>query len=1088
MKTNAVVSRTTREAALLVTLSALLVAGCGGGLPPVESTGVEATTDDHADERIVRINDADLEQLGIEIAVAGPGRLAVTAELPGEVQVNGDRMAHVAPRVGGVVREVMASLGNTVRRGQLLAILESRELADAKAAYLAAAERLRMADATYSREERLFVSKVSSEQDYLDARQLRAEGRIEFRTAEQKLLALGVTADEIERLPDSHDVALTDYRLLAPFDGTVIDRHITLGETVAAETPVFTVADLSSVWIDLSVYQRDIGAVRSGQRVWVETNHGDEAELVIDFVQPLVGEETRTALARIIAPNPDGRWHPGCFVKAVVATSAEDEARVVVSDTAVIRMADGDDVVFVVTGKGFEPRVVTLGLRSDRADRNRLRPRSRRSLRRAGRVQPEGRARQRCVRRRPRALRTEMQRFIDAILSSRLLVIVLAVLVMIAGLFSYTRLPVDAFPDVSPNLVQVFTLTEGLAPEEIEKYVTFPVEVAMNGLPGVEKTRSVSNFGLSVVNIYFAEDIDIYFARQLVGERLQEAREQIPEGFGDPEMGPIATGMGLVLFYYLEDTTGRYTLEELRTIQDWLIKFQLQTVPGVTEVLGIGGWEKQFHVEVDPTSLLRYDVSLETVIDAIRANNLNVGAQFIERNAEELVVRSVGLATGIRDLRQIVVKAVDGTPVFLADLAEIKVGGAVRRGLQTRDGIGEVVAGQVIKLYGANSSSVIGAVEARLLEINEILPEGVRIVPYYEQKSLVDAAVRTVTRALIVGIALVTLVLLVFMGGLRASVVVALSIPFSILVALIGMRLFGLSANLMSFGGLAIAIGMMVDGTIVMVENIDRMLRQADPSESRLAIIASAAAEVGRPILFAISIIVIVFLPLFSLQGVEGKTFRPLAYTVVMAMIGSLVYSLVVAPVLASLLMRRPRQGGVNASDRVVAALDRAYRPILAFFADHRRAAVVLALSLMVIGGSGAAAARVRVHADPPGGDPRPPVDHGAVHRPHREHQGRAPGGTAPHGTRRGGLGGDPDRSRRGRRPHRSGQQRRDVSPAHTAQRVAGRHAARTRGSDPRSSRGDSRGVDQFHPADSDGGRGAARRGSGRARHQALRR
>jgi len=544
-----------------------------------------------------------------------------------------------------------------------------------------------------------------------------------------------------------------------------------------------------------------------------------------------------------------------------------------------------------------------------------------------------------------------MQRFIDAILSSRLLIIVLTVLVMAAGWLSYTRLPVDAFPDVSPNLVQVFTLTEGLAPEEIEKYVTFPVEVAMNGLPGVEKTRSVSNFGLSVVNIYFAEDVDIYFARQLVGERLQEAREQIPEGFGDPEMGPIATGMGLVLFYYLEDATGRHTLEELRTIQDWLIKFRLQTVPGVTEVLGIGGWEKQFHVEVDPTSLLRYNVSLETVIDAVRANNLNVGAQFIERNAEELVVRSVGLATGIRDLRQIVVKAVDGTPVFLADLAEIEVGGAVRRGLQTRDGIGEVVAGQVIKLYGANSSSVIAAVETRLEEINEILPEGVRIVPYYEQKSLVDAAVRTVTRALIVGIALVILVLLVFMGGLRASLVVALSIPFSILVALIGMRLFGLSANLMSFGGLAIAIGMMVDGTIVMVENIDRTLRQADPSVSRLAIIARAAAEVGRPILFAISIIVIVFLPLFSLQGVEGKTFRPLAYTVVMAMIGSLVYSLLVAPVLASLLMRRQRQGGVNASDRVVSALDRAYRPLLAFFADHRRAAVVLALSLMIIGG-----------------------------------------------------------------------------------------------------------------------------------------
>ncbi len=342
----------------------LLLIGCGAGPQSPARSAVEADHDDHAEERVVHIADGDLDELGIEIAVAGPGRIAVTAELPGEVQVNGDRMAHVAPRVGGVAREVRASLGDTVREGQLLAVLSSRELADAKASFLASAERLRMADATYSREERLFNGKVSSEQDYLDAKQSRAEARIELRTAEQKLLVLGVTAQDIRALPDSHDVALTDYRLLSPFDGTVIDRHITLGETVAAEDPVFTVADLSSVWIDLSVYQRDIGAVRSGQSVRVETNHGDEAELAIDFVQPLVGEETRTALARIIAPNPDGHWHPGCFVTARVTTSATGEARVVVPDTAVIRMSDGDDVIFVVTDEGYEPVVVTLGLGS----------------------------------------------------------------------------------------------------------------------------------------------------------------------------------------------------------------------------------------------------------------------------------------------------------------------------------------------------------------------------------------------------------------------------------------------------------------------------------------------------------------------------------------------------------------------------------------------------------------------------------------------------------------------------------------------------------------------------------------------------
>ncbi|HEY6435900.1 MAG TPA: efflux RND transporter permease subunit, partial [Ignavibacteriaceae bacterium] len=243
-----------------------------------------------------------------------------------------------------------------------------------------------------------------------------------------------------------------------------------------------------------------------------------------------------------------------------------------------------------------------------------------------------------------------MKKIIDFALKNRLLIIVLGLIIMAAGYLSYKSLPVDAFPDVSPSLVQVFTTTEGLAPEEVEKYVTYPVEVTMNGLPNLKTIRSVSNFGLSVVNIYFEDGTDIYFARQLVNERLTEAREQIPEGFGDPQMGPISTGMGLVLFYYLDDTTGKYTLEELRSIQDWLIKFQLQTVPGVTEVLGIGGYEKQFQVVVDPSALLRYDVTINDLVEKIKANNLNVGAQFIEKDAEEFVVRSVGLTQTIEDI------------------------------------------------------------------------------------------------------------------------------------------------------------------------------------------------------------------------------------------------------------------------------------------------------------------------------------------------------------------------------------------------------------------------------------------------------
>jgi cobalt-zinc-cadmium resistance protein CzcA len=546
-----------------------------------------------------------------------------------------------------------------------------------------------------------------------------------------------------------------------------------------------------------------------------------------------------------------------------------------------------------------------------------------------------------------------MEKLIHFVLKSRLLLSVAGVLVLAAGWFSYKQLPVDAFPDVTPALVQVFTETEGLAPEEVEKYVTYPVETAMNGLPGLKEIRSISNFGLSVINIYFKDGTDIYFARQLVGERLQMAREQIPEGFGEPEMGPIATGLGQILFYVLEDETGRRSPEEMREIQDWLIKFNLQTVPGVTEVLSLGGEVKQFQVRVRPADLLRYDFTIGAITEKVRANNGNVGAQFLVRNAEEYIIRSVGLAEKITDLEGIVLKVQDGTPVYLNQVADVVIGGEIRRGLATMNGAGEVVVGMVLKLTGTNTSTVIAEVKSKLAEINGILPAGVKVVPYYDQATLVAKCMKTVTDALIFGVLLVAGVLLVFMGGLRASLVVALSIPFSIFFAFILMRIAGISANLMSLGGLAIAIGMMVDATIVMVENIDRMLREADPEETRLAIIARACSEVGRPIIFAITIIVIVFLPLFTLQGVEGKTFKPLAQTVALGMLGSLIYALLLAPVMSHLLMRRPRQAAAGAGPReatMVRWLLLPYRPAIILFVRHRLLAVLLALLMLVVG------------------------------------------------------------------------------------------------------------------------------------------
>ena len=542
-----------------------------------------------------------------------------------------------------------------------------------------------------------------------------------------------------------------------------------------------------------------------------------------------------------------------------------------------------------------------------------------------------------------------MKKILEIILQKRLFITLLAFMVMGAGIYSYKKLPVDAFPDVSPNLVQVFTETEGLAPEEIEKYITFPVETAMTGLPGIEKIRSVSNFGLSVVNIYFKEGMDIYFCRQLVGEKLQEAKELIPDGFGEPKMGPISTGMGLVLFYYLKDNTGKYSLTDLRTIQDWIIKYQLLTVKGVTEVLGIGGFEKQYQVIVNPQALLTYNVTLQDIISKIKENNLNVGGSFIEKNGEEAVIRSIGLVQNIKDMENIVIKTVDGRPVYLKNIAKIKIGGAIRRGMQTRNGQGEVVAGMVVKLYGTNSSEVIKNVEEKIKEINKSLPEGVEIVPYYQQKDIVEASVSTVRDALLQGIILVILILFIFMGEFRPSLVVAGSIPFSILFAFIGMKMLGMSANLMSLGGLAIAIGLLVDGTIVVVENIDRHLKNNKGKTSLFETVKIASSEIYKPIIFAISIIIIVFLPLFTLQGVEGKTFRPLAYTVALAMLGSLIYTLFLAPAISSFLMKN-KETTVSKGEILLQKMSNLYKPLVETFVQNRKLALIFATILLISG------------------------------------------------------------------------------------------------------------------------------------------
>ncbi|MBI2795289.1 MAG: efflux RND transporter permease subunit [Gemmatimonadetes bacterium] len=524
-------------------------------------------------------------------------------------------------------------------------------------------------------------------------------------------------------------------------------------------------------------------------------------------------------------------------------------------------------------------------------------------------------------------------------LRSRLLIALLALGVIGGGAFALGQLPIDAFPDVSPTLVQVVTEAPGLAPEEVEKLITYPIEVSMNGMPGVEQVKSISAFGISQVSVYFRDDVNIYFARQLSLEKLQDAKSQIPPGLGEPKLGPITTGLGQV-YQYVVTGAGRDPTE-LRTLQDWLVKYNLRTVPGVTQVLSFGGDVKQYQVQVDPRALLQYRVTLTQVRDAVRANNRNVGGGFIERGPEEYLIRGIGLAETLGDLESVIVAERNGTPVYVRNVAVVAIGPEVRRGAVTMNGGGEAVTGIVLKRIYENTSQVIAAVKDKVGDINRSLPPGVRVRPFYDQAELVDRAVGTVRDALIEGAVLIVVILFLFLGNVRSALIVTTMLPLSLCLAVALMAFSGFSANLMSLGGLAIGIGMMVDGGVVMVENVYRQLSEARhahagavSAEAKRQMILASATEVGRPIAFAIAIIIIVFLPLFTLQGVEGKMFRPMAFAISFAMVGSLVFSLTVIPVLCSFFLR----GGREADTWIMRQVKRPYLPALQWSLRNRKA------------------------------------------------------------------------------------------------------------------------------------------------------
>lgn len=535
-----------------------------------------------------------------------------------------------------------------------------------------------------------------------------------------------------------------------------------------------------------------------------------------------------------------------------------------------------------------------------------------------------------------------MENFLANFITKRLLICLIFGISILAGIFAFKNLPIDAFPDLTNNQVQVLTETPGMAPVEAEQLVTIPIESIMNGLPRVQQVRSISKFGLSVVTVVFEDDVNTYFARQLVNERLQSARSRIPAGL-NPELGPITTGMGEIYQYVVEGAG--YTPTELKTLHDWDIKYQLRTVPGVNEVNSWGGFTQEYQVTVHPESLIQFGLTIEDVFKALENNNDNFSGGIIEHGAEQYVVRGLGRVNSLEDIGNILIEKKDEAPIAIKNIATLEYGKALRQGAVTKDGKGEVVTGIVMMLKGENSRAVIERVKEKIKEIRKGLPEGVHIHPFYDQTHLVEQTIHTVQTNLIEGGMLVIVVLLFMLGNLRAALIVAATIPLSMMFSFMGMKALGITANIMSLG--AIDFGMIVDGSIVMVENTLRKLSHPEnPNLSTMDIIQGSVREMARPILFGVLIITVVYAPILSLEGMEYKMFSPMVFTVSFALLGSLAIALILVPVLCSFFLR----GKVTEKESIlIQKVRRPYLDLLEKALHNRKQTVGIAVILFVL-------------------------------------------------------------------------------------------------------------------------------------------
>jgi cobalt-zinc-cadmium resistance protein CzcA len=544
-----------------------------------------------------------------------------------------------------------------------------------------------------------------------------------------------------------------------------------------------------------------------------------------------------------------------------------------------------------------------------------------------------------------------IERIISFTLRQKLLVLICVLFLVGLGIYSFLKLPIDAFPDVTNIQVEVLSNAPGLSPLEVEKFVTYPIEMAMRGLPRLTQLRSISKFGLSVITVVFEDGVDIYFARQLVLERLIEAKEKVPQGV-EIAMGPISTAMGEIYQYTLEGKEPedpaeniRY-LTELRTIQDWILSPMLKSIPGVNEINSFGGYIKQYQVTADPDKLLKFDLSLNAVAEALKKNNLNVGGNILQSYSQQYLIRGIGLLQSVEDIKNIIVKSERGVPLFMRDIADIRIGQAVRQGASIKDGKKEAVGGIVMMLRGSNGREVVKMVEERAEEINRnhILPMGVKIVPFYKRSDIVQSSIHTVTEALVIGAIFVLFILYLFLRSFRGAFIVILALPLSALCTFIAMRQVGLSANLMSLGGLAISIGMIIDATIIQVENVQRHLSESLDAKTKLSTVFKAVLEVRKPSIFGELIIALTFIPIMTLQGIEGKMFSPLAFTVAIALFASLLLSIFVVPVLCDLLLKSKKEKKIV----VVSLAKKVYLPVLRWGLRHKALLLLVSALLLV--------------------------------------------------------------------------------------------------------------------------------------------